>query len=457
MNGAVERSRARLLAAQTRWLMNLRWLAAGCVFSAGLVNWLWLRAYEVGAGPVVLAVVIAAVNVCLWAYMRSRPDLSQRGSSLLLFASIQIHFDLACLTLLAVWTGGLASPFLGAFLFHMLFASLLQPRGRAYAVAGAAVVALAAGLWVSGQWPRTVHERVLGVAWAGTLFVSVHLTDRVSRALYRREVARDRRLEKLRRLSAQLRAQQAAIVQSEKMAAMGQMAAGITHEITNPLASMDSLLQLMERHPNTPRPEAVATLREQIQRILRIVRQFTSYAHPGMNQRGAVSVNDLVKSAVGLFEFNRRMERAKLECDLQDSAGAVRVDAQALQQVLTNLLVNALDAVQETPHPRLVVRTRREHDRCVIEVSDNGMGIPPENLPRIFEPFFTTKPVGKGTGLGLSICARLVREENGTISVRSRPGEGAVFLVSLPAIEDPEERRTSAEAPGAEPVGSKSS
>src|SRR5205814_1737203 len=116
-------------------------------------------------------------------------------------------------------------------------------------------------------------------------------------------------------------------------------------------------------------------------------------------------------------------------------AGSLSLLPQALQQVLVNLIINAVDAMAETAQPKLTLRTERHEGWCEIEVADDGHGIRDEYMDRLFEPFFTTKPVGKGTGLGLSISYSLVQKQGGSISVRSQPGKGTAFMIRLPAGE----------------------
>ncbi len=433
MRAELERGRIRLLHGEIRWLMRLRWFAGAAIVVLGLLNALGPRVYPVGAGPVLLGAAVLVYNGAFLFAFRRFPRPARTYPSLLIFAAVQIHLDIGCLMLLTIWTGGLRSPILSAFMFHMLFASLLQPRLRAYGVALVAIAAVSVGLWASGQWPSTPHDRLVGLAWAGMLVVTVYLTNRVTRALYRREVARLHQLERLRAMSARLRSQQDAMVQGEKLAAIGHLAAGIAHEINNPLASMDGLLQLMERHPERPRPGAVATLREQVQRILRIVRQLTAYAHPGTGRLESAPVNEVAASVLELLALDRRARRVRIDRVLSEETGMARMDPQALQQVLTNLLVNSLDATAGREEPRIELRTERQNAHCVVTVTDNGSGIPPEHRARLFEPFFTTKPVGQGTGLGLSICARLVRDHGGRIELQSTSGSGTSFAVILPA------------------------
>jgi two-component system C4-dicarboxylate transport sensor histidine kinase DctB len=273
------------------------------------------------------------------------------------------------------------------------------------------------------------------------MVVTVFLVDRVSRAMYRHEAVRRAEIRRVNVMSEQLKEHQRALIQGEKLAAMGRLAAGIAHEITNPLASMDSVLQLMERKGGdaTIRSTTLASLREQIHRIYRTIRQLTTFAHPGSGEVESTSVNSIVHASLELLALNHSLPRIDVRQELSPDAGSARVNAHAIQQVLTNLLANALDAVAEREDARIAVRTSRRDGWCVIEVVDNGSGIAPEHLAKVFDPFFTTKPVGKGTGLGLSISLSLVREQGGELSVvseQSAPlgggtGGGTVFTLKL--------------------------
>lgn len=433
MISVLERGRVRLLYRQTRWLMRLRWVAGVLIAVLGAAHWKLSPVYDVGPGAVVLGAVVIVGNASLWAIMRFRPGLASDFRKILLLASAQIHFDILVLTLLTAWTGGLHSPVLFAFFLHMIFAGLLQPRSRAYAVAGFTVAAVAVALALSGQFPSSIEQSLAGLLWASAVFATVMLADRVARDLYFREAAMARRIQRITALSAEVAAQQHAMIQGEKMAAVGQLATGVAHEITNPLASMDSILQLVQRRQGHATPEDVSNLRDQVQRILRIVRQLTSFAHPGRGRVELVPINDVVRASLELLSLSRQARRTEVSLDLDPHAGSVELDPHAIQQVLANLLVNALDATSDVPAPCITLRTRRLADACEVHVQDNGQGIPPANLSRVFEPFFTTKEVGRGTGLGLSICAAIVRDHRATISVTSELGHGACFVITFPA------------------------
>ncbi|MBX3373008.1 MAG: PAS domain S-box protein [Phycisphaeraceae bacterium] len=277
--------------------------------------------------------------------------------------------------------------------------------------------------------------------------------------------------------------QQQALVQSEKMAAMGKMAAGVAHEIANPLSSMDSLLQLALRRaaargkpqedPAGHRPEveaqacghhdvtadpatreiptaSIGLLREQIERIARIVRELTTFAHPDSAEWRIMPLCEIVREALRMVRFDRRLRGMRVACDCCEDAVGVRVVPQQMYQVIINLVMNALDAMENVEQPVLTIRTFSRDSWRVIEVTDNGHGIPPEQISRIFEPFFTTKPVGCGTGLGLSIAYSIIQRHGGRLDATSRPGEGTSFSISLPAATGPQPAADSVASPAAE-------
>jgi C4-dicarboxylate-specific signal transduction histidine kinase len=427
------RSDTPLLHDQLRWLVALRWLAGVAVVALAILQTQWLHWYSAAPKMLIVGVAILIYNAVLWVTLRPR-TLALSARALHVFSLAQIGFDLACLTLLVAWTGGLSSPLAGFYVFHMVFASLLLTRPWAYAAAAFATVLLAAALWTTHQWPADRMSAMRGAGLISTLIVAVYLTSHITRALFRRELSRLKHFRRMRTMSAHLHAQERAMVQHEKMVAMGQMAAGVAHEINNPLAGMDSLLQLMERTPDRPRPDAVPQLRAQVERIQRIVRQLTAFSHPERGQIETADVNEVILATLKLPGFEARLRKVKLTCDLQNPNLPARIISRTLQQALMNLIINALDALAQTQAPTLTLRTHTNNTSAVIEVTDNGPGIPKEHLSRIFEPFFTTKPIGQGTGLGLSISQSLIAEQGGTLEVTSpvTPTGGATFKILLP-------------------------
>ncbi len=235
------------------------------------------------------------------------------------------------------------------------------------------------------------------------------------------------------------RALERQLMHAEKLASVGILAAGVAHEIGNPLSAISGYAQLLakDRVAEADRREFARAISELSQRIDRIIRELLDYSRPSALAGQLVEVNQAVEAVLNMFFTRKRLQRQGLSIhrDLARGLPPVRLERDQLQQVVLNMAMNAAQAMGEGGV--LTIRTRgvrdREGDWVVIEVQDTGPGIPPEHLARIFEPFFTTKPPGQGTGLGLSICDRIVSQAGGRITVESRPGQGTVFAVWLPA------------------------
>ena len=422
------------LATQLAWFIRCRWVAGLVIITGAMLDLWYLRSLPVAGAILWAGMAVLAYNALLRVSLRRIAARSHdRRRSLLLLAWVQLLLDFTANTLLVIWTGGLISPLMRLYVLHMVFASLLLPRRMAYASAAAAIVIQGTGLALAGQLPQDTDAHLVGASQAVVLFLVVFLANHITRDLrgkHRRLVRQNRRIKRVSRLA---RRQERALVQHEKMVALGKMAAGISHEIANPLASMDSVLQLLARKPEKMNVESVATLREQVERITRIIQQMKAFAHPDERQQQTLPLNDVVEQSVKMLAFDHRVRRAKVETTLAPDVGLVPILPQALEQVLLNLMINALDAMADVTEPRLAIRTEYRSGQCLIEVADNGHGIRPEHLRRLFEPFFTTKPLGKGTGLGLSISYSLVRKMGGEIAVKSEVGRGSTFTVQLPA------------------------
>jgi signal transduction histidine kinase len=430
---------ATLLAEFLRWFIGLRWLAGAVVVATSLVDWAWLGWYGHGAARVAVGAAILAYNAALYLWLdRTAADGGRHPRAFLALAWVQVVLDVVALALLAAWTGGARSPLLGLFVLHMVFAAMLLPRMMAYAGAGLTVLVVIGALAMARPGPATRDERLVLLGWAGTLVCTVFVGSQIARSLRRHRRRLVRKTRELLAVQAKLRRQQRSMAQHEKMVALGQMAAGVAHEIANPLASIDSLLQLMRRKPERLNGDSIETLQNQAERIARIVRELTTFSRPADLERQTVAVNEVVREAVEMASFDARMKRVRLERSFAEDAGEVPMLPQAIQQVLLNLLRNALDATEDATDPMIGVRTARDGDDwVVIEVTDNGTGIDAIHMKRVFEPFFTTKPVGKGTGLGLSISYSLVVRPGGSMGGASMGGAGATFRIKLPGGRSP--------------------
>jgi len=226
----------------------------------------------------------------------------------------------------------------------------------------------------------------------------------------------------------------------DRLAALGEMAAGLAHEIRNPLGAIKGAAQCLEPRPRAGEEgEFLGVIVEEVNRLNGVVTQFLDYARPLKQSFGKVDLNEVVGRTIRLIQ-NEIPSRLALVMELGENLPAVEGDPEQLKQVLINLVQNGIQAMGTAPGT-IRVRTRgpdrfadlRSSGEFVeIDVADDGPGIPPEQQPNIFVPFFTTKQ--KGTGLGLAICQRLVKSHGGSISVQSKVGEGSTFVVRLPAL-----------------------
>ena len=298
----------------------------------------------------------------------------------------------------------------------------------------------------------------------------------------------------LERTNAQLVEARDHVIRAARLASVGTLAAGIAHEVGNPLGAILGYVDVARgRAQREGRDTSLLdAIRTEAVRIDRIVRSLLDYARPRENEGDATPPRDVVERVRNLLGAQGKLDEVETAWRYEEDLPPVDVDANRLEQVLVNLLLNALDAVKGASAPRITVRLHSEdvdvpprpprrqtdpsganymHRRrvkdpasipsgapergrvVVLRVADNGPGIPEDDLERIFDPFFTTKPPGKGTGLGLAICARLVEGMEGRLDVANGERGGAVFTIRLPAAEtwDVEgrdrETRRSAEAP----------
>ncbi|MBX6362733.1 MAG: HAMP domain-containing protein [Gemmatimonadetes bacterium] len=268
-----------------------------------------------------------------------------------------------------------------------------------------------------------------------------------------------------------------AILRAEKMASVGRLAAGIAHEVGNPLSAVMNYLGLAGRGLAEPQRQLILAAESEARRIDRIIRGLLDYARVREARARPVDVNAIIVQSIELIDLQGRFAGIDVTQELADDLPPIRADQHQLQQVFVNLFVNAVDALEGTRSPRIHVRTSKQrhnpalvrpahrkddppgvdysHRRrlavagrvprgmtflpagevAVIEVMDNGPGIPAELLDQIFEPFVTTKEPGKGTGLGLAVCARLIDGMGGTIAADTLPEGGAVFRIFLPAFD----------------------
>ena len=248
------------------------------------------------------------------------------------------------------------------------------------------------------------------------------------------------RLEDLQRTETILRQTRDDAVQAGKLAVLGQLAAGITHEINQPLAALTTLsgnaIKFMERGDQDEVRDNLHLIEELAQRLGRIVGQFKAFARKAPAELGPVSVAKAMHLARVIVEPRRREIAASIESEIPDETLAVRADPVRLEQVLVNLMKNGLEAMAQYPAeaaPHLLLCARREEGRVRLSLRDDGPGIAAEALPHLFEPFYSTKSASEGLGLGLAISRAIVESFGGSLSAHNRPEGGAEFVIMLDA------------------------
>ena len=244
------------------------------------------------------------------------------------------------------------------------------------------------------------------------------------------------------------------LLQSDRLASLGQLSATVAHEINNPISGVLNLAMLLERilskgsggKADTIPPERIDEFKGYLTQIInetsrvgRIVSDLLAFSRRSRPQSANIDLNSIVKSTLVILRHRLELGNIDLELCLADGLPRIRCDGSQMQQVIINLVMNGAEACTSKNGGRMVVATRQEGTSVVFEVSDTGDGIPTENLSKIFDPFFTTKGEGKGVGLGLSVVYGIVDAHNGEIDVTSKPGEGTTFKVTLPIGRSAEE------------------
>jgi len=261
--------------------------------------------------------------------------------------------------------------------------------------------------------------------------MTLRLRERTAEAarLYAETIDRNKELADI---NARLQTTQAQLVQSEKLASVGQLTAGIVHDVKNPLAVIKGLAEeLHEEIGIDPSTRAqLATIRDSASRASNIVTDLLKFARQSTPEMQRRDMRETIQSSLRLTEYLTRKGKVEVVVDLPDQPVMVTYDAQQIEQVLINLFTNAIQAMEHGGSLR--INLGRVKGAIAIAVQDTGMGIPKQNITRIFDPFFTTKPEGEGTGLGLSVSFGIVSRHGGTIEIESELGWGTTFTVLLP-------------------------
>lgn len=234
-----------------------------------------------------------------------------------------------------------------------------------------------------------------------------------------------------------LKETQSALVQSEKMAAFGQLGAGIAHEVKNPLAGILGYAQLAMRKLAADHPlrKNLEVIEKETKRCKTIIENLMKFARQEESIQEPIQINRVVEDAITIVDHQLGINEVRLEKELGADLPSIQGNGNQLQQVLMNLLINGQQAMDGKPGTIRII-TKRVNSSVQVRVSDTGPGVPKEIQSKLFEPFFTTKPAGKGTGLGLSVTYGIIKDHRGEIGVESGEGEGATFVITLPVIKN---------------------
>ncbi len=218
---------------------------------------------------------------------------------------------------------------------------------------------------------------------------------------------------------------------SEKLASIGRLAAGIAHEIGNPLTSIFSFVQILKEIEHDEfKKESLHTIHFHINRISEILKQLSGFTKMPVGEAKECQVNDVIESSIVLIQYDKKAREITMTRELDPSLPLVSADKNQLSQVFVNLILNAIDAMPEGG--ALTVKSFLRGSDIVVQFQDTGVGIPQEDLIKIFDPFYTTKE--KGTGLGLAVSYNIVKKMNGTLTVESQAGKGTIFTITLPVL-----------------------
>jgi len=278
--------------------------------------------------------------------------------------------------------------------------------------------------WQHGHFDYSINQYAEIVIFNLVGGVMGALGDRLKQARERAERSAEERqkaYEELQKTFEQL-------LQAEKLSSLGELSAGIVHEVRNPLAAIKGAVEILEDElaENSPRREFAALAKKEVERLDKLVGEFLRFARPATLSVGENDLNEIIESVVSLVENQATAQSVSIERNLRKNLPKVSVDGEQIKQVLLNLAINSLQAMPDGG--KLFFRTFSEDKFCVVEVGDNGSGIDEKISAKIFDPFFTTKE--KGVGLGLSIAHKIVTQHNGNLSVES-DNENTVFALHL--------------------------
>jgi len=307
---------------------------------------------------------------------------------------------------------------------------------------------------------RPIHKMVKmteGYRDTGRLFIPAEkrhpeffqLSDALNRMIQHIEADKNKLMNSLvllKKANADLKKAQADMIRAEKLASIGRLSAGLSHEIGNPIGIVLGYLGLLKQRPlgrtDDVAQDYIERSESEINRINSIVRQLLDFSRPAAANIIAFKLHDLLEDVVAMMSYQPLMKNIRIQCDFSAEFDGIVGDPQQIRQVLLNLMINAADAIAVSSQPHtgeilLITDIMPGTPYIRLMVADNGAGIDLENIDNIFDPFYTTKEPGKGTGLGLSVSYMIIEQAGGTLNVESEPGKGTIMTITLPLSERP--------------------
>jgi two-component system, NtrC family, sensor kinase len=282
---------------------------------------------------------------------------------------------------------------------------------------------------------RDITERKQAEAEQRRLF---RISEEKNQIITAANIQLEKTLDDLKFAHEELQRSHVQLLQSEKLAAIGQLVSGVAHELNSPLMAIYVCSELMLRYvEDTTTRQDLQNLHSDTERAITIVRNLLSFARKHEPERKIISINECIQSVLSLRTYELRLNDIEIVEEFDHNLPQPMADYQQLQQVFMNLTINAEQAMKESLNEgRIVIRTRKAENLIRVTFTDSGPGIPPDILGRVFEPFFTTKQIGEGTGLGLSICYGIIQEHGGQIYAQSNERCGTTLTVELPVVAE---------------------
>jgi signal transduction histidine kinase len=283
---------------------------------------------------------------------------------------------------------------------------------------------------------KGAYGRPVLVDARGEIGYLAHALEQMRASLVRHLESQAEETRRLEDSNRKLREAQQQLIQSERLAAVGKVAARVAHEVNNPLAIIKTAVRIISNQNTTDSPmtRSLQMIEEEISRIARIIQELLEFSHPTPPPPELVQVNPLIQGLERLLEHDLREKHIALKVVLEPALPPVLISSDQLKQVVLNMVRNAEDAMPSGGE--LTIRTTQQRGSVVLSLTDTGYGIPAEHRDHIFDPFFTTKRRGRGVGLGLSVSYGIITAARGYIEVESEVGKGSTFRVTLPAMQE---------------------